>query len=127
MVSRYQRITSRPRKTSGFARLSGAGSAVRGRSLRSARPQRRAGERLGLGPAHAGLEARVVEQADHQAVVRGEIDCAAGVVEHRVGLGLEVVHEAEGLRRLLHQAALDGARSEEHTSELQSLMRISYA
>src|SRR3546814_2436861 len=94
MVSRYQRITSRPRKTSGFARLSGAGSAVRGRSLRSARPQRRAGERLGLGPAHAGLEARVVEQADHQAVVRGEIDCA---------------------------------RSEEHTSELQSLMRISYA
>src|SRR3546814_3525772 len=105
------------------------------------------GERLGLGPAHAGLEARVVEQADHQAVVRGEIDCAAGVVEHRVGLGLEVVHEAEGLRRLLHQAALDGAgtavgaqahhrevyaaavrpRSEEHTSELQSLMRTSYA
>src|SRR3546814_565609 len=41
--------------------------------------------------------------------LRGEIDCAAGVVEHRVGLGLEVVHEAEGLRRLLHQAALDGA------------------
>src|SRR3546814_15356571 len=28
---------------------------------------------------------------------------------HLVGLGLDVVHEAEGLRRLLHQAALDGA------------------
>src|SRR3546814_8754454 len=35
------------------------------------------------------------------------------------------------LRRLLHQrdegAGYNGARSEEHTSELQSLMRISYA
>src|SRR3546814_6934107 len=31
------------------------------------------------------------------------------------------------LRRRLAQLAVDGARSEEHTSELQSLMRISYA
>src|SRR3546814_20373153 len=93
MVSRYQRITSRPRKTSGFARRSGAGSAVRGRSLRSARPKRRAGERLGFRTAHARLEARVVEQADIQAVVRGRTVCAADIVEHRFGLGVVVVTE----------------------------------
>src|SRR3546814_10184263 len=33
----------------------------------------------------------------------------------------------QGLRDLQEQPALQGARSEEHTSELQSLMRTSYA
>src|SRR3546814_3044981 len=67
---------------------------------------------------------------------------AARAVEHReVGTlakqdvpGVEVaVHLAQAVRALLQppapfeRAALDFARSEEHTSELQSLMRISYA
>src|SRR3546814_2250396 len=42
------------------------------------------------------------------------------VQEHRARLD-------EGLGRLLLAEAVDGDRSEEHTSELQSLMRISYA
>src|SRR3546814_5241004 len=40
-------------------------------------------------------------------------------------LEIEEDHVGGGFRRLLEQ--LDAARSEEHTSELQSLMRISYA
>src|SRR3546814_10111948 len=35
--------------------------------------------------------------------------------------------DVEVARQLLHRAATAGGRSEEHTSELQSLMRISYA
>src|SRR3546814_7379539 len=40
-------------------------------------------------------------------------------VPFRVGFGVD--------KELVKQAALEAARSEEHTSELQSLMRISYA
>src|SRR3546814_8759215 len=80
--------------------------------------QGRAGERLGLGPAHAGLEAWIVEQADHQPVAFRKRDMAAGVAEDRVRLRVEVVHETKDLRGLLQQA-----RSEEQPSELPSLMR----
>src|SRR3546814_3031637 len=57
----------------------------------------------------------------------------------RPGLGIGLDHDAEALTLdavrdpglgavdRVAVAVLDGARSEEHTSELQSLMRISYA
>src|SRR3546814_2478432 len=48
-----------------------------------------------------------------------------GVVEHH---DLALVADVEALERLEHvEADAAGVRSEEHTSELQSLMRISYA
>src|SRR3546814_4636601 len=57
-----------------------------------------------------------------------------GVVEavadhgHAPALGLQCAHEREFLlRRLPRVHVVDAQRSEEHTSELQSLMRISYA
>src|SRR3546814_8324989 len=40
---------------------------------------------------------------------------------------LEAVYDAESVARLALQAIAARQRSEEHTSELQSLMRISYA
>src|SRR3546814_3403946 len=44
------------------------------------------------------------------------------------GVGVEVrVARTEASRVLADEAAVDRVRSEEHTSELQSLMRISYA
>src|SRR3546814_6718733 len=43
----------------------------------------------------------------------GQLDAMVNAVAHQVGQGID--------------NALDKARSEEHTSELQSLMRISYA
>src|SRR3546814_3803036 len=74
--------------------------------------------------------------ADHdlEAVVVGRVvaasdrDAAAGVevegaeVHHRRGRQADVDDVAPGLA----QAAREAFRSEEHTSELQSLMRISY-
>src|SRR3546814_5296720 len=45
-----------------------------------------------------------------------------GVLEH---LRLEVAHDEDDLRAAVGVGP--GGRSEEHTSELQSLMRISYA
>src|SRR3546814_2343062 len=44
-------------------------------------------------------------------------------VEDRAGAG----EEAQCLHGVVHLLAAGGQRSEEHTSELQSLMRISYA
>src|SRR3546814_3803512 len=41
-------------------------------------------------------------------------------------LGVEIFRPMRELRSVLHQGMV-GMRSEEHTSELQSLMRISYA
>src|SRR5690606_2959749 len=64
---------------------------------------------LSLGPAHPGLEARIVEQPHHEAVALGEVVLAAGIAEDRVRLRVEVVPEAQYLGRLLHQAALEGA------------------
>src|SRR3546814_2902636 len=40
---------------------------------------------------------------------------------------IEAAHRSQGFDGRLHIAALVHGRSEEHTSELQSLMRISYA
>src|SRR3546814_7585936 len=48
------------------------------------------------------------------------------IADH-LGLTLETVSRGFSRLRQLGVIRLDGARSEEHTSELQSLMRISYA
>src|SRR3546814_8304867 len=59
-------------------------------------------------------------------------EIAAGGVEAReLGIGRRIDRrldvEGEGVGHALDDEALHRARSEEHTSELQSLMRISYA
>src|SRR3546814_4809144 len=78
--------------------------------------------------------ARVI--ADHRVETEGGLDRLAlePAVEHRARrLGEQVEHialpfEAEGGETpSLPRAVEQRARSEEHTSELQSLMRISYA
>src|SRR3546814_3539364 len=54
----------------------------------------------------------------------------AGHKHHAVGLDALVLASCElalGCTTLIDQAAAETIRSEEHTSELQSLMRISYA
>src|SRR3546814_5762309 len=63
----------------------------------------------------------------HVEVGQGRLDRAEAGVEHR---RVHVAHvaDAEGLAAERPEPAADaGQRSEEHTSELQSLMRISYA
>src|SRR3546814_5044994 len=86
----------------------------------------------------------LLELRHHGARERVELTVVAGVIGNRLGVGLEevlgvrVLADARALSTLdqhLHgavrqlqelQHGADG-RSEEHTSELQSLMRISYA
>src|SRR3546814_9031372 len=74
------------------------------------------------GVAHPALEGRLrrnegkVEGRPVAGEVLGELRC--GVVEERRRALLEAGRKIDGA---------DGARSEEHTSELQSLMRTSYA
>src|SRR3546814_4586548 len=65
---------------------------------------------------------RVLERLD--ATEADMVRAAVGAVDDGVGFTGELV-----LKALVHQTPDDGraARSEEHTSELQSLMRISYA
>src|SRR3546814_4383818 len=75
------------------------------------RPLRRGGQRLAGRPAVA----RPGEQC--RMVAEDPVQGAAGLPERRPG------RLAAGVRAELLRAA----RSEEHTSELQSLMRISYA
>src|SRR3546814_5094224 len=71
-------------------------------------------------------------------LVRGCGDIIVGIVEQRRGVGAaayridRVEHAAGQVARglehqMLEQMRKAAARSEEHTSELQSLMRISYA
>src|SRR3546814_5726454 len=64
-------------------------------------------QRFALGQRVADPEVAVVRNADDVA--------GPGVLDHLAVLGQE------------HQRVVHGQRSEEHTSELQSLMRISYA
>src|SRR3546814_3372257 len=65
-----------------------------------------------------GAILRESEAADRGAVGRAQFDPDAIVERHRIGTG------ARAFLCVIEQA---GIRSEEHTSELQSLMRISYA
>src|SRR3546814_6585380 len=86
-----------------------------------------------VGPAEHGVvvEGHLGVQRDHLAVLgddqrvdlhHGRVEVAEGAVAAEDGLG-----RLRDLRRLEAEAAGDLARSEEHTSELQSLMRMSYA
>src|SRR3546814_2324619 len=62
------------------------------------------------------------------APVRRDLDEVAVVVERHRRLARRASSPAEALPcRSLGDASIDQGRSEEHTSELQSLMRISYA
>src|SRR3546814_3551093 len=68
---------------------------------------------------HAGLHERVGQ--------RSRARCPeSGLVDHRVKCTTDECRTVEiGADRI--EQAVEGIRSEEHTSELQSLMRISYA
>src|SRR3546814_8197753 len=67
--------------------------------------------------------ARSTSRAERQYRLRPP--CRASCAAHRAN---DPLAEAASLRRSLHRSsALPEQRSEEHTSELQSLMRISYA
>src|SRR3546814_1049192 len=80
------------------------------------------------------IRTSVAVAADAQALRRTSGFRIERLVDHGRATGSQL-HAAKRLRieRCLrrhlqrHRLALDGARSEEHTSELQSLMRISYA
>src|SRR3546814_6641688 len=63
---------------------------------------------------------------DH--LVRRQLDTGAfeDAVEHSPGGDLSVLRRGVGVVRVV-ECDVDSVRSEEHTSELQSLMRISYA
>src|SRR3546814_8610481 len=72
-------------------------------------------------------------RGDDGAAHGGSLDQAArhpfaikGWHHHNMGTGQRRRHVL-GIPPVLHQAILHPGRSEEHTSELQSLMRISYA
>src|SRR3546814_2492335 len=85
--------------------------------------------RVRLGELALGDIERVLEADAHAAAqqgrLRGEVHLVAICGENRE----DVVVAEQPVRRRLHvqQVVELGARSEEHTSELQSLMRISYA
>src|SRR3546814_10512592 len=65
---------------------------------------------------HRGTDKALREPVRGNAAVDG--DCLAATIAH---------FPRHGIARLFIQIIDDDARSEEHTSELQSLMRISYA
>src|SRR3546814_9177709 len=77
------------------------------------------------------LEAEeVVQQAVGEIVEIGEARAQIGVLDGshaRTGLVLDLLHRRLGRQAAAHRAVHAPHRSEEHTSELQSLMRISYA
>src|SRR3546814_10051914 len=79
--------------------------------------------------AHAArIEGGVGAAVDDDAVVPGQLDEVAVAPDARIGL--EVGGAVALVVRVVPEAdwhAGEGPRSEEHTSELQSLMRISYA
>src|SRR3546814_7984333 len=93
------------------------------------------GENLRRGLLHRGADAihhrlrlhlrRIVafgHDADDGFGARGADDEAAGAVQFGLGGGDRILHAG-----VVERLATLEARSEEHTSELQSLMRISYA
>src|SRR3546814_2503259 len=84
---------------------------------------------LDLGGADSGVDG--AGDARGNAVLQLE-EAAAGVLEAigpklAPGLGVDQLHGDAHPPATAPHGALDGIRSEEHTSELQSLMRISYA
>src|SRR3546814_9708561 len=77
-------------------------------------------DHVAAGLQHAALEDR--EKADRPGAYDGDIS-GEGLLRQATSpvIGCALVHESRAV------AAGQDARSEEHTSELQSLMRISYA
>src|SRR3546814_4986844 len=76
------------------------------------------------------LQQIVLDAARHQIAIEANIVDAAGCDHDRARLAhlrqrVDVIDRIAGFRQIDDQHR--GARSEEHTSELQSLMRISYA
>src|SRR3546814_7775384 len=81
---------------------------------------------LGTGHRHVGAGAH--GDADVGTGESGRIVDAVAGHRHRAALGLESLHQRDLVGRAYFAMDLvDAERSEEHTSELQSLMRISYA
>src|SRR3546814_1147220 len=80
-----------------------------------------------------GLHAADPDRADCFAVTHAQPDFVAIAQLQTVGQrrrdhdGVSPAQLRAGLRQFLQPAVVRIARSEEHTSELQSLMRISYA
>src|SRR3546814_10492511 len=79
----------------------------------------------------SSLEARAQAGGDRAALDRiidrrsvGDVDRGADIADRP--LARDIADVEEGVDALCHARA-GGERSEEHTSELQSLMRISYA
>src|SRR3546814_7812252 len=62
----------------------------------------------------------------HPVAIGGDAQAAAGLAPLESGVGENAV-QPFGFRRSPHGFGAGDDRSEEHTSELQSLMRISYA
>src|SRR3546814_5486637 len=77
-------------------------------------------------------KAFIASEAKLAAIVSGQADIVAGMVPIVVDLALTPVHDAAllpdpGIVPGDEAYVIFTSRSEEHTSELQSLMRISYA
>src|SRR3546814_10762838 len=71
---------------------------------------------------------RACKGAGQAAVVRiGKVEIVHRAGDVEIGVGVETVGEGEPLMPQIGFDLEIGVRSEEHTSELQSLMRISYA
>src|SRR3546814_4670096 len=106
-------------------RISDWSSDVCSSDLDSGFDEERAGSaaRLTLGPGPAGV---VDDHAAQESVVAGPAQADAQVAAVGPAGGQEAHARAAGRAPEL-QLAAHAFRSEEHTSELQSLMRISYA
>src|SRR3546814_6814946 len=74
---------------------------------------------------HALAAARLLAMEQRGDDAEAEVQAGAGIADLRAGDQRRAVAEAGG--RGGAAGALGDVRSEEHTSELQSLMRISYA
>src|SRR3546814_2134035 len=87
--------------------------------------------------ASPAMIAAMVADIDFQRVGKGgEVDIVGAEEKGELRLGRDDIPDADRLCIAEHQAAhaarrhmddIEAVRSEEHTSELQSLMRISYA
>src|SRR3546814_2865125 len=85
-----------------------------------------AGQRLGHGQSHRGdvqlLQPLRIEQATAAEICQAQLPALTIACHQHVGRFQVLVQHADAVRR-----GNSVGRSEEHTSELQSLMRISYA